>query len=1857
MNTIKFNIFKLVEWTNFKDKKIYLFVGTNKTHKEIIDKLLNSSTITSEEEDILKNSFTNYDILESTIRKNKDDNLTLIYENIYNNDTIVTLKQKISLYLYKSKINFDYIYLWYKKKVDHYEIIDILINILNKKTTLNNKEFNKLINNLFKKEINSNKKQFTLNDILNFIQINKLNTIYLPLELSYYDNFDNLELINSLPYTKKLELNENFVDEKGGYNPKLKYISNDISLLENKLLKNEINFTNVSNLLDSYDSSEEVIKILDKISEKDKNINRNDFLFNGLIKQYFPYLENKDIKNIHKNINEKQLELIKSQDNLINKVIDKQEKNNILRIDTEINKLNIKIYPNIENKEKTLYINLETLFNIFTTNDDIPFINYKQKNNNLFKINKKSLGKKNNSKDYKISQDDINNWTSIKINKDLESCEFKVILSNNSPDYSLYFTLIIYQNSQIDIIYNINEKYTINIKDIENSFILVNKLINIFNKELNINLINIDKEILYGKNVSFIEIKNFIISNNISFNKKIQEIKDISKNINNFYPYFDIIKDDKKFIEFRYKKIENYFNMDNIDKYIKKNLKREDESEVKEELIKNFPELLNEGNIDNIYNIKKSIIEKNIIKNKRFVKSKLNDGILVKMSKKNMYECKILSKGVQNYNYINFILNIIVILTLNNNIITKDIDKDKKKQDNFMNKLMKDKIEEMKNIESNVNTNSNNIEVFSNINNDKKNNNIEDFGDNDNIEDFGDNDEIENFGDDDEIENFGDNDEIENFEDNEEEEMDIYDKFGDDNSDNSDDKESEAEKDDRKIENISEKESKKETIDEIKNKAKEEIKDQKEYVKKILYKLQKLDKDLTGYHIDKNNRYKSYVTLCQAAQKKQPVVLTKDELEFINKNYRGSYTYYAKTGSTKEKANKNYYICPKIWCPYSNISLTDKDLKKNNGKCPEPIGEDPIILDHESWKNAKRYPYFLKKELHPNGFQMPCCGKKSKLEDEEKSLITEVFKNKSNTNTDSSRNKSLNNNDLTNVEEKEIKKKNYINQTNKKYIRKIGNNPVEPGKYAKLPDKLSYILGNADINYGLITDKTNLFVKKGVGIDNNKQHFISCMISLMNNDYLKDIDDFIDLVKNNMSLMDYIELNNGNTLKLYLNSDISIYDKNNFTKFKKWLSLDKNSEYVKKMNLQNLIKELNEIEEFTYRDDNISKSILREFMIYNSFNNYMYYLESNLVKNHEEVLQLFSNNYEWLNVNNYNIIILNVENNKDLEEIDILCSKFTDYKNSVNTLKNFVLVLKTGDFYEPIVNVRFKNSAIIEKNNFNYYEDNEIKKIVDYQKNNCNNINLSKYIDPIKLYNELIVNGEEIKHVVINMSFKIRGYVLNSNLYIPLDSEIFSTNILKKAEIDIDSYIYLQDIINIKCNLKLNKIQNLFKILNDSLNTIYYETDNSNIIENNKSLSNKNVALVLESGDIIPLNITNDYKDIVSDIINDEFIFLGESTPDDAKSYVDNYYVKDKEYNNKLKVIVNNLKKDLVLLKRLENLKNIYNPFPLNIKLNKVREIVSKKKIIENLIVSDNDINKISNDILNKNLDYIVRKNNKILKLGKDEIMMNQEDILENKLEKLYVIMENPYKYIENSIEDYVYYTPIQINKKLVKYNFITDIFLKIKPDKWQKLLNTYKINEAIVDTNTREQDTKKYFLSIFKAISNTSSKKYTLKQLEKYIDMQRKKDFEDDKMFFINEQKINSYFMNEYKTIISEKEGINEISTYNEIKEIFSNPEYKYSHYEIKLLSKLLSVNIILLGNDNKNKLPNGVRCFNNNSNKYILFQIINDNYDRYNIILKNNIKFILDMNDFSEDFKKYVIDRYCKNIEIDESSDSDSD
>ena len=62
--------------------------------------------------------------------------------------------------------------------------------------------------------------------------------------------------------------------------------------------------------------------------------------------------------------------------------------------------------------------------------------------------------------------------------------------------------------------------------------------------------------------------------------------------------------------------------------------------------------------------------------------------------------------------------------------------------------------------------------------------------------------------------------------------------------------------------------------------------------------------------------------MCQ--KPRQPIVMKNDPAK-NPKIDKDSYTYAIKYGSDPE--HQNYYICPKVWCPYCEIPLAFKKVK------------------------------------------------------------------------------------------------------------------------------------------------------------------------------------------------------------------------------------------------------------------------------------------------------------------------------------------------------------------------------------------------------------------------------------------------------------------------------------------------------------------------------------------------------------------------------------------------------------------------------------------------------------------------------------------------------------------------------------------------------------------------------------------------------------------------------------------------------------------------------------------------------------------------------------------------------------------
>jgi len=187
----------------------------------------------------------------------------------------------------------------------------------------------------------------------------------------------------------------------------------------------------------------------------------------------------------------------------------------------------------------------------------------------------------------------------------------------------------------------------------------------------------------------------------------------------------------------------------------------------------------------------------------------------------------------------------------------------------------------------------------------------------------------------------------------------------------------------------------------------EQVQLKKMSIRNYMSEMRKRDNKLFNF---KSDTLKTYTKSCGAAPMRQPILLTKTQLNNFEKINPDGFKQlkYIEWGSSSK--NKHFVICPRIWCIRDNIALTDDQFIKNKGKCPFCEGEvidekgqiggnNTIIIrlggDNLYWQDKKEqvnkssewlkylegteleaYPGLLASKLHPKNMCMPCCFKK-----------------------------------------------------------------------------------------------------------------------------------------------------------------------------------------------------------------------------------------------------------------------------------------------------------------------------------------------------------------------------------------------------------------------------------------------------------------------------------------------------------------------------------------------------------------------------------------------------------------------------------------------------------------------------------------------------------------------------------------------------------------------------------------------------------------------------------------------------------------------------------------------------------------
>lgn len=247
----------------------------------------------------------------------------------------------------------------------------------------------------------------------------------------------------------------------------------------------------------------------------------------------------------------------------------------------------------------------------------------------------------------------------------------------------------------------------------------------------------------------------------------------------------------------------------------------------------------------------------------------------------------------------------------------------------------------------------------------------------------------------------------------------------------------------------------------------------------LLRRLQEHDPKLFNYEL-KGKKFEKYSRTCQ--QTKQPVVMKNDPTKDPNIS-KDSFTYAIKYGSSAD--NQNYYICPRVWCPYHQKPYPLSEVKKSVktrmtlegectvAKCPEGDHE-VFVFDKGEFAKSKNpaglYPGFTAPN-HPDNLCLPCCFIKN--QNNPKSSKYPYYKS------------CLDEEEISNVESEE----------SVKYIRGF-KTTLSKGRFGLLPPDVSKMFGtNCEQGYM----RKSCYLRRGIDTQDN-QEFLSCIADIVSDD-------------------------------------------------------------------------------------------------------------------------------------------------------------------------------------------------------------------------------------------------------------------------------------------------------------------------------------------------------------------------------------------------------------------------------------------------------------------------------------------------------------------------------------------------------------------------------------------------------------------------------------------------------------------------------------------------------------------------------------------------------------------------------------
>lgn len=529
-------------------------------------------------------------------------------------------------------------------------------------------------------------------------------------------------------------------------------------------------------------------------------------------------------------------------------------------------------------------------------------------------------------------------------------------------------------------------------------------------------------------------------------------------------------------------------------------------------------------------------------------------------------------------------------------------------------------------------------------------------------------------------------------------------------------------------------------------------------------------------------RKSHYSTSCGAVNDRQPVVVTKEELERMGPDaHTGAIAY----GSTPALAATNRFICPDVWCPRSRIGMSLTQFEAAHRKCP--LEETPVVSDNRYFRGKHRYPGFLNPSNHPDGMCMPCCFR---LPHAKVGMCTAPSNPGFHAAVDTGRRGGP----MSGAPDQDGSRQ---KEEDQRYLRNA-KAPLDSGRYGLLPNALADLLGgkkrcgSREDGSGQMGTHSSCLVRRGTA--RHVQMFMMSVMLLLENPDAHDIGSFVGLVEKHLTPDLFVTLNDGRLARAIMKEvtgEGSAAKHEDVARFVNWILSDAAMSYVARSELAAVRKEARQILDSSLSDPSRINSLLghpsvthvlgtasldlrREYVLFAAQLRYVDILrDPSIIKGYGHLLDLCSRPLVWLNPRRINILMFEGDDTPGKEdEVHFTCPyDGGGLERTLRLADPFALLLRSGEAYHPIVRVAIsRQSGIKEQRAFGYDSERFIHQVVLRLLEGCKagHPQSPDAVGPLLV--ALTALHDPATHQVLDYQLRLTGVLTRSRILIALPS-------------------------------------------------------------------------------------------------------------------------------------------------------------------------------------------------------------------------------------------------------------------------------------------------------------------------------------------------------------------------------------------------------------------------------------------------------------------------------------------------------